>query len=109
MKQKLLSDISSLTNIKYSIINKLKEISEECICDYVLEAILKNDDLIEIDIGIGKISILVLEDGVEYSFRPSSSLEKSISKTILDDENILVDKVEKGLSNRLLSTYKELF
>lgn len=109
MKQKLLTDISKLTNIKYSIFSKLKEISEECICDYVLEAKLRDDDLIEIDIGFGKLSMLVLEDGIEYMFKPSLSLEKSISNVIFSDEKVLVKKVEEGLSNRLISTYKELF
>lgn len=89
--------------------NKFKEISEDCICDYVLDARIKEDDLLEVDIGIGKISMLILEDGIEYMFKPSSSLEKSISKSILNNKSVLLEDVEKGLSNRLLSTYKELF
>lgn len=109
MKHKLLPDLSSIYSIRISLLNKLSELAELCICDYLLEAKIKNDDLVEINIGIGKIVILLLEDSLEYQFIPSSNLEKHSINTLLDMNSPLKDAVETGLENKLLSTYKELF
>ena len=109
MKQNLLVDISRISLIKASIFDKLKDIAESCICDYLYEAKILDDDLIEIDIGIGKISILILNDSLEFKFRPSMHLEKSLVKSLQKNSSVLVKEVENGLESKLLSTYKELF
>lgn len=109
MKRKLLSDISTIYSIRTSIFNKLVELAEACICDYLIEARLADDDLLEINIGIGKILILVLEDSLEYQFIPSSKLEQLTRNSMTKLKSPLVEISEKGLEEKLISTYKELF
>lgn len=109
MKHKLLNDISTIYSIRASILNKLTELAELCICDYLVEAKLLDDDLLEINIGIGKILILILEDSLEYQFIPSSRLEQLICDSIIKLKSPLVSKSEQGLEEKLVSTYKELF
>lgn len=109
MKRKLLSDISNIYSIRTSIFNKLIELAELCICDYLVETKLHDDDLLEINIGIGKILILVLEDSLEYQFIPSTKLEQLAYDSILKLKSPLEKKVERGIEEKLISTYKELF
>lgn len=108
MKRYLLKDISPLTNIKDKIINKMSNISELCICDYINELDMIDEDVLNIDIGIGIISMLIVDDEIQYSFSPSESLEKMIIKTIEDKESPLVNKLEVNLENKINSTYKDI-
>lgn len=109
MKYKLLLDLSSVSSIRISLLNKLSELAETFICDYILEARLKDEDFIEINIGFGKIIILLSSDSIEYRFIPSSKLENSIIKTISSNKSPLEENLEVGLEDKLISTYKELF
>lgn len=109
MKQKLIEDISAIYSIRASILNKLIKLAETCICDYLVEARLNDDDLVEINIGIGKLVILILDNYVEYQFIPSNKLEKLISKSIIDAKSPLEHTLEEGIEEKLVYTYKELF
>ena len=109
MKRRLISDISNIFSIRASILSKLVSLSESCICDYILETKWSDDDLLEIDIGIGKINMLISNDSVEYQFKPSSKLERSITNAVINNKNPLEKTLEEGIETRLLSTYKELF
>ena len=50
--------------------------------------------------------ILIIEDEIQYSFSPSTSLEKSMIKTIETKQSPLVNKLEINLENKINSTYK---
>ena len=109
MEKNLLEDVAKLSNIKSSIIKKFARVAEYCISDYVLESKIEDEDLTEIDVGIGKLTLLVDDDSLSYKFVPSTRLEKMIVDAYQKEESILTEKVEEGLENRLLSAYKELF
>lgn len=104
----LIEDLSKLSNIPQSILRKLVDASRWCICDNLIESKEKNKDLSEIDIGIGKLNILVSEDQVEYQFVPSRALEKNIKQTVIKGKNPLEIAVENSLNTRIKNTYKEL-
>lgn len=108
MAYDLIDNLGSLTLIKSSILNKQVEISENCICDYILEAIENDEDIISIDIGIGMLSINISDDEISYKFIPNKKLEKKILKTIETEESPLITQIEKKLNQRILNTYKEL-
>lgn len=109
MKQDLLSDVSQLSTVKPAFFNKFCRIAEYCIGDYVLESKLSDEDLTEIDIGIGKLNLLITDGSLEYQFVPSMRLERLIINAFQNEESILTEKIEDGLEDRLLSAYKELF
>ena len=71
MKYNLIDDISSLSLIKPSILNKLIDISQSCLCDYVDNMSILEDSLVEVDIGIGTLNIFIEEDVIKYQFKPS--------------------------------------
>ena len=108
MTYDLIDNLGSLTLIKSSILNKQVEISENCICDYILEAIENDEDIITINIGIGILSINISNDEISYKFVPNKKLEKKLLKTIETEESPLVEQIEKKLNQRILNTYKEL-
>lgn len=108
MKRYLTKDISGITSIKNNVIQKLNHIGELCICDYINELDMLNEDVLQIDIGIGIISILVKDDELEYSFYPSNTLEKSLIRTIEKKESPLVKLSEINLENKINSTYKDI-
>ena len=86
----------------------MSTISELCICDYINELDMIDEDVLDIDIGIGVISILIIEDEIQYSFSPSTLLEKSMIKTIETKQSPLVNKLEINLENKINSTYKDI-
>jgi hypothetical protein len=108
MAYDLIQNLCSLTQIRYSVLNKLVQISENCICDYVLNAIDKDDDIIKINSGIGNIYINIMNDEIEYKFIPNKKLEKKLLKTIETNESPLVHELENKLNKKIIDTYKEL-
>ena len=108
MKYNLIDDISSLSLIKPSILNKLVDISQSCLCDYVDNMSILEDSLVEVDIGIGTLNIFIEEDVIKYQFKPSKKLEKNLVQTVVDGNSPLTYKIEKKLNKNILNTYKEL-
>lgn len=108
MQQYLLQDLSAVSAIPVKTFTKLVELSEYCISDMVNELDMSDDDLLELDIGLGTISILIVDDSVQYAFSPSSALEDIIVKTLEDKMTFLTDALERNLESKLLATYKEL-
>lgn len=104
----LIQNLCSLTQIKYSVFNKLVQISESCICDHILSSIESDEDIIALDIGIGNIYFNIINDEIEYKFIPSKKLEKKILKTIETNESPLVTELENKLNKKIINTYKEL-
>lgn len=108
MKYNLLKDVSNITRLRNSVMNTITDISKYCICDYIDNLKINDEDVAEIDIGIGVLFIEVLDDEVKYQFKPSSSLEKNIVNTIVDENNPLVQAAETNLEKRIYNTYKGL-
>ena len=108
MKYNLIDDLSSLSLIKPSILNKLVDISQTCLCDYVDNLSILEESSIEIDIGIGTLNISVEDDSIKYQFKPSKKLEKNLVQTVVNGDNPLIYKIEKKLNKKILNTYKEL-
>lgn len=105
----LINDISTLTNVTRQWYGKLISIEEQVICDYVDTMINdKKNDVVQIDIGLGTLSILVKDNELKYSFTPSESLHESIVTLLETEKNPLVKAVETNLEKKILSAYKEL-
>lgn len=104
----LIQNLCSLTQIRYSVFNKLLQISENCICDYTLNSIEEDEDIITINIGLGLIYINIIENEIEYKFIPNKKLEKKLLKTIENGESPLVQDIESKLNKKIIDTYKEL-
>lgn len=109
MQQNLLKDVSALTSVSLKTINKMEHVAELCICDYLNELDMQaNDDIVSINVGFGTISMLVIDDSIQYQFVPSYSLEQKMIDTIENKSTPLTSEAETNLENKLLATYKDL-
>lgn len=108
---KIINDISILTNIPTYIIYNIFDITEKEIQREIYESIvLSEKDKVDIDLGIGNLLINVDKDveSLTYDFIPSKSLEKGVIKSLRNKENPIIDSIERNLKNKVLSLYKEL-
>lgn len=108
MNYDLINSLSSLTLVKSSILLKIADDSENCICDCILNTVEEDEDVTSINIGIGNLYVNITDDELTYKFVPSKKLEKKILKAIETGDSPLVAAVEDKLNQRILNTYKEL-
>lgn len=108
MVYNILDDINMITSVDMSSLNKLVKISNYCICDYVDNLSLNDTDIVNIDIGIGVITILYVNDELKYSFKPSKELEKNLVKTIIEGENPLIANACNTLKDKIINAYKDI-
>ena len=104
----IVEDLSTLTTISQTTLNKLVKQTDYIICDGVHESILKNENITTVDIGIGTLLIKVGEEEIKYKFIPSNTLENTLIWTIDNHESPLVSKIESTLKDRVFNVYKEL-
>ena len=108
MEKNLLEDVSQLANIKSSLLKKLSNVADYCISDYILEAKLSDEDVTEVNLGIGKLKLLVTNDELCFQFTPSKKLETMIIDAYNKEKSEMTLALEDNLESRLLSAYKEL-
>lgn len=108
LKRNLLHDIQTVTQLSTKVISKLTLVSEMIICDDINELDILGNDTLEIDIGIGKLTLLIIGDSIQYDFCPSESLENNIIKTLEEKRNPIIINSELNLDKKLFDTYKEL-
>lgn len=104
----ILKDISIITNVPYKTLERLSDLAEKCVAHDVLESYLGKNTSCSLDIGIGTIYLLIEEDGIEYKFIPSPSLEKKIVLSIESNTSPLITDAEKLLNEKIKQVYKEL-
>ena len=107
IQHSMIEDVSLLTTIPQTTLEKLSGKVVYCICDSVEEATLKEDNSLALKIGIGTLRLEIKNDTVTYRFEPSKELEDSINRTIRDGKSPLENKVETTLVKKLLNTYKD--
>lgn len=104
----LFDDLSTVTNIGKFNFDKLNNKSILLIAHAVDEAIRENKDLIDIDIGIGILTITNIKEELNYSFTPNTILHNNINKVLKGKGNPLIDAINQKIEVRLKSAYKEL-
>ena len=67
----LINDISILTTIPATTLNKLIDKTHYLICNDLIESINKKEDLVEIDVGIGTLQLKLIDNDVKYRFIPN--------------------------------------
>lgn len=62
-----------------------------------------------IDIGFGKLCILIEDNNVFYKFIPSHKFEEKLLHTITYKSSPLIEKADDLLVQKIKNTYKDLF
>lgn len=105
----VIEDLSTLTTIPVTSLAKLIDKSILCIEDEVLNSFLNNEDIISLNIGIGKLVIKIEENLIRYRFIPSKKLEDGVKEALASKKSSLETTVEQHLIDKILKTYKDLF
>ena len=105
----IVQDISTLTTVQKSSIDRLCTQAVKCICYCICEALSKNEKDLCLDIGIGSLFINIGEDSVKYRFEPSMFMDNSIIDSVLSGKNPVIEDIESSLLNKVNTTYKDLF
>lgn len=108
MKYNVVEDVAKLSSVKTSILNKMITVASGCICDYVSNIDILDDELVEIDIGLGTLSIQIIDDEIKYRFSPNNRFERNILDTVNSGKSPLVDMAEQSLEKKFFTTYKDL-
>lgn len=90
----ILLQITDITTIPQHSLQRLMTVMNYCICNSVYESKLKHEPLTSLNIGIGVLQIENTGKALNYRFVPNQQLEKSLVKTITQNENPLVNKLE---------------
>ena len=104
----IVDNISKLTGIPLKYIDKIFQLEQDYICYNIQQSFCNKQNNVDIDIGIGTLSIMVEEDNILYKFIPSISLENDVKKTILTNEAPIIKKLESNIKEKVLNAYKDL-
>ena len=105
----MIDDVANITTIPVASLQKLNDKLVWCICNAVEESKLKEESVVNLNIGLGNLIISVINNQIQYKFIPSSFFEKNLVTTIVKGKNPLVNALEESLVSRIMDAYKELF
>ncbi len=105
--QSLVEDVSALTTIPVTALNQLLDKAIYCICDGIEEARLKKENPVDIDLGIGILTVFVEDASVQYRFTPGRKLENAVRSVVVENKNPLTCIIEKTLTQKILNAYKQ--
>lgn len=103
----LIQDLSTLTTISTSNIERLISLSSNIITHDILEACNDDKEICNVDIGLGTLSFLISDNELRYKFIPSEEFEKQIIKAIKTGNSPICDIACDKLSSKILNTYKD--
>ena len=105
---KIIEDLSTITSLPISLLKSLCNKVIYCVCHKVHESIIKHENIILVDIGFGKLYILLEDSSIQYKFIPSKFFEDNLIWTIKNNESPLTKLAEENLEEKIKDTYKEL-
>lgn len=101
-------DLSTLTGIKQNTIKNLITNSKDIIGHCILESVLNREPVCNVDIGIGKLYINIVDTDLTMKFIPDNSLIKTIKTTIDKQQSPITNKLVSNIEKQINHTYKEL-
>ena len=104
----ILNDCEKLTNVKQNTLSKLCTCANYSIVDNVKEQYWLDNNIVDLDIGIGVLTIEIIDDSIKYHFRPSKELETGLVDSINDNFNPLEEKLSKNIDRYIYKSYKDM-
>lgn len=103
----LISELSTLSTIPEATLTKLLEKVFYIISDEIMEAKIQEQEIVDIDIGIGSLKILLNPETIKYKFIPNAKLEVQTKAALTKEKNTLDLALEKSLVSKLTNIYKD--
>lgn len=103
-----IEDVAKLTTIQRATLDKLISKFVYCISDAVVEAKVCGKDAVDLNVGLGTLSIKLSAESIAYKFIPSDELNSAVKSAIKNEQNLLEDKLESAFIDRITNAYKEL-
>lgn len=104
----LIVDLSNITTIQKASLERLRDLSVDCIGHSVYESLSNNENVSEINIGYGSLIVMVEDNSILYKFIPNSKLENTLKNVVQNNESPLTKRVEKTIIDKIEKTYKDL-
>lgn len=104
----LVEDLVKVTTIQKATLDRLCNISIDCIGHSLYESINNSDNITEITLGIGTLLMKLEDDSISYKFIPSNKLENTLIDVAQKKESPLTKAVEKSIVDKIEKTYKDL-
>lgn len=104
----MIEDLAKITTIPVQTLQRLLMNAVYCICHSVLENFNNKEAASQVDIGFGKLSVLVEDNKIQYKFIPSQKFNQTMIETINSNTSPLIKYAEDILNSKLINTYKEL-
>ena len=109
MEIEVKKDLSVLTNIPERYYDKIENNLKYIIIDGISDAMVANENTVEFKSDIGSLLVGVEDNVVKYKFTPSETFENDLKSKVKYGQNLLKDKLEDSLIERITSLYKDLF
>lgn len=106
MTGNIIKDVSVLTTIPESSLNKIFDRVEDAIIHGILES--KDTDTYKANIGIGSLEIQFKGDDTKFIFEPSNRFKDKLKHAYEDKEDALIKSAEQRLIYKIVNTYKDL-
>lgn len=102
----LISDISTLTRVPNKVLTELSYKATLCIGNIISEAKSANEQTVIINIGIGTLSIDLID--MQCKFVPSKDLRAAIKSSLVSKKDPLELVLEQTLADKLISICEEV-
>ena len=109
MKFDMTKDLSDITGLKFATLQSVLSKQNKLIAHDIFQVIQAEEDLADIDIGIGTLQIKISEENCFYRFIPCAKLQQAIEHTVKTNEDVLVTAMEDAVAARFEKTYREMF
>lgn len=104
----LIDDLVKVTTIQKATLDRLCNISIDCIGHSLYESICSSEDVTEIALGIGTLLMKIEDNTISYKFIPNNKLESTLINVVQNNESPLTKSVEKSIVDKIEKTYKDL-
>ena len=105
----IINDVSLLTTLSTAFVEKVLSKYEDALLYEIYEQYQDGNEIIDIDIFIGRLLLKIENESVSYKFIPSTHFEKDIKVLLEKEQPSLIKKLEKAIDIRIKNTYKDLF
>ena len=102
----IINDLGIITKIPNKILDQLVEQTELCIGSAIHDAIINNEEIVTLNIGIGTLSVEVATH--QCKFIPNKDLKNIIKKSISNKIDPLETKLEQDVVDKLLRICDEV-